>query len=235
MNWHLSCLIIHYENRAQEERMHQGNGSRRLKTFLLITLTTILFLYLPLTAENNRENEQVLNKTTKAINDPSYNITYFTPLESKLSFNLELLFQHIDSKNNHLNNKLAFNPKKIEVNSDASKYFEKQIKLEKLENSLFTTSLVTLAALNVADYFSTKEALKCNNLIESNPIMKPFVKNDFAFAAVKIGLTAGNHFLMQKLYKQNRKLAWAVSLISNFAMSYIVANNIRLIHESQSK
>jgi len=215
--------------------MYRESNRSRLKTILLIALTIVLFIYLPLTAEDNNENEPILSKTTKTGGDSSYYITYFTPLESKLSFNMKLLFQYIDNNDNHLNNKLAFNTKKLEVNSNASKYFQKQIKLEKLEKSLFTTSLVTLAALNVADYLSTKQALKSNSLKEANPIMKPFVKNDIAFAAVKTGLTVGNHFLMQKLYKQNKTFAWAVSLISNFAMSYIVANNIRLIHEAQLK
>jgi len=33
---------------------------------------------------------------------------------------------------------------------------------------------------------------------------------------------------------KDKKLAWAVSLVANFAFSYIVANNIRMIQEAQN-
>jgi len=99
----------------------------------------------------------------------------------------------------------------------------------KLGDALFEASLISLAALNVADYFSTKQALKLDGLYEANPIMRPFVKNDLAFTAVKMGITVGNYFLFKGLYKKNKALAWVLSLTANFAMSYVVSHNLKMI------
>jgi len=111
----------------------------------------------------------------------------------------------------------------------ASRYFNTQNKSKKIENAFFTTSMVTLAALNVADYFTTMNALKYEGLAEGNPIMKPFVKREWAFAAVKIGVTAGNYFLLKNIHKKNKTLAWILSSAGNFIMSYIVARNLKMI------
>ena len=102
-----------------------------------------------------------------------------------------------------------------------------------LENAVFNVNLAYLAALNVADYFTTREALKHEELAEANPIMRPFVGNDFAFAAVKVGLTAGSYLLLKGLYKKNKPLAWAASLVANLALSYVVVNNLRMIESVQ--
>lgn len=99
----------------------------------------------------------------------------------------------------------------------------------RFENTVFNVNLAYLAALNVADYFTTREALKHEELAEANPIMRPFVGNDFAFAAVKAGLTAGSYLLLKGLYKKNKPLAWAASLVANLALSYFVVNNLRMI------
>ena len=100
------------------------------------------------------------------------------------------------------------------------------------ENTLFTSTLITSAALNAADYFTTIKALKMEGLKEANPFMKNIVKKPAVFAAVKIGITALNYVMLKKLHKKNKTLAWAVSLISNFALSYVVANNLHMINQA---
>lgn len=117
--------------------------------------------------------------------------------------------------------------------TDASRYFQHRFRSHKWENTLFDATLVAHAALNIADYFSTREALKYPGLQEGNPLLKPFVKNDFAFAALKIGLTTGNHFLLKSLYKKNKTLGWIVSLTSNFLLSYVVVHNFERIEQAR--
>lgn len=102
-------------------------------------------------------------------------------------------------------------------------------KSKRMENSLFTASLLTLTALNIADYVSTVKALQLPGLKEGNPIMCPFTKNILLFSAVKIGLTALDFYLLKNIYKKNKTLGWVLSIAGNFAMSYIVSNNIRKI------
>ena len=94
---------------------------------------------------------------------------------------------------------------------------------------LYTASLVITAGLNIADYFSTREAIKSEELVEGNPFTAMYVENPVIFTAVKIGWTLGHYALMRKLYKKNKKLAWIVSTLSNLVLSYVVANNITLI------
>lgn len=120
------------------------------------------------------------------------------------------------------------------VPNDASKILGKQIESQKVGDSLFTSSLVAFAALNIADYVTTVKALKCDGLQEGNPIMKPFVKNAYLFAAVKVGISALNYKLMKSLYQKDKRIAWVVSTAINFAFSYVVANNLRMIQKARS-
>jgi hypothetical protein len=129
----------------------------------------------------------------------------------------------------------TFEAQKPTLNLDLSRVRTRESGFGKVESALYTTSMVSLIALNVADYFSTKEALKHEGLAEGNPIMKPFVKNDLAFAAVKLGITIGNYYFMKKLHKKNKTLAWVLSVASNFAMSYIVANNLKMIQSVEGR
>jgi len=89
--------------------------------------------------------------------------------------------------------------------------------------------------LNVADYYSTIKALRYEGVGEANPLMKPFTKNKVLFAAVKLGLTACNVHFMRQLHKKNKGAAWAVSLLANFAMSYVVINNMKIIEQARSR
>jgi Domain of unknown function (DUF5658) len=95
--------------------------------------------------------------------------------------------------------------------------------------ALFGANLVLMVGLNIADYISTREALKYPGLTETNPLMQPFVKSPVAFAAVKIGTTALSYWSMKALFKKNKTVAWIMTTASNALLSYVVANNYRLI------
>lgn len=100
-------------------------------------------------------------------------------------------------------------------------------------NSFFTVSVVTMAALNIADYLSTREALKYPCLCEGNPLMKGIAKNELLFAGVKLGVAACNYVLLKKLYKKNKTMAWIISTAANVALSYVVANNMNMIQKAR--
>jgi hypothetical protein len=100
---------------------------------------------------------------------------------------------------------------------------------DRLEKAFFTSSLVAMTALNIADYFSTRQALKYPGLSEGNPLMKPFVKNAVLFAAVKGGITVLSVWGMKSLFKRSKTTAWVMTTVSNLLLSYVVSNNMRLI------
>ena len=102
-------------------------------------------------------------------------------------------------------------------------------------DKLFTASLVTLAALNVADYLSTREALKYPCLREGNPLLKDVSKNALVFAGVKLGLVACDYLILKKIYKKNKTMGWVLSAVANVAMSYVVANNMKMIDRARSR
>jgi hypothetical protein len=108
-------------------------------------------------------------------------------------------------------------------------------KSKRTENALFTASLLTLTALNMADYVSTIKALQLPGLEEGNPIMRPFTKNILLFSTVKIGLTVLDYYLLKNIYKKNKTLGWVLSIAGNLAMSYVVSNNIRKIQSVTRK
>jgi len=102
-----------------------------------------------------------------------------------------------------------------------------------LEKTLYASSLITLTALNIADIITTVQALKLEGLEEGNPVMQPVAKNAYLFSAVKLGVAVMDYYLLKKLHKKNRTLGWVASLAANLAMSYVVANNIRKMHEAR--
>jgi hypothetical protein len=109
------------------------------------------------------------------------------------------------------------------------------IKISGPADSLYSASLLSLVALNVADYFTTLEALKYPGVEEKNPMLKSVVKDPYAFAAVKIGFTALACYSMKSLYKKNKPMAWVISVASNLAYSYVVANNFRIIGRCKTR
>lgn len=126
-------------------------------------------------------------------------------------------------------------PAKVLPNFDSQRYFAALNRSDRLENALFTSSLIAMAGLNAADYFSTRKALSYPGTHEANPLMKPFVKNATVFAAVKIGSTALTCLALKKLYKRDRMAAWVLSTASNFLLSYVVANNMKVINQARNR
>lgn len=100
-------------------------------------------------------------------------------------------------------------------------------------NSLFDANLVLMVGLNVADYFTTKEALKYPGMEETNPIMRPFVKSPAAFAAIKFGTTALTYVSFKTIFKRNKTVAWVMTTATNCLLSYVVANNVRQIQAAK--
>lgn len=201
----------------------------RLKGIILFSLILCLLFILPLQAEDefSVNNETVNN--TKEENNIDTEVSPST-YEKKSPLNLEL-FQLIKKENVSGKIEQAIKQNKIKSTYKPNKVLKRYLKARQVKRSLYTTSLITLVGLNVADYFSTKEALKYNGLKEGNPLMKPFVKNSLLFGVVKLGVTAYSYHFMQNLYKKNKRAAWLVSVISNLALSYIVFNNMRLINK----
>jgi len=81
-------------------------------------------------------------------------------------------------------------------------------------------------ALNAADYFLTKEALRYNGVQEGNSALKGIVKDPLVFAAVKLGSTALNVYLLSTVYKKNKTLGWILTTVTNSVLGYVVAHNI---------
>lgn len=101
--------------------------------------------------------------------------------------------------------------------------------------AFFDVNLVALVALNIADYASTREALKYPGLHEFNPAVAPFTRNPAAFAAVKIGTTALTYWCLKALFKKNRTMAWVLTTASNLLLSYAVANNLQMIRRARAR
>lgn len=101
--------------------------------------------------------------------------------------------------------------------------------------AFFDANLVLMVGLNIADYVSTREALKYPGLGETNPLMKPFVKSPVAFAAIKAGTTALTYWSMKSIFKRNKTVAWVMTTASNVLLSYVVANNIRMIQGARAR
>ena len=182
-----------------------------------------MFLLMPLMGQNVPLERLVETKLAP----PEYTLIDMavTPVQTPYSF-FTKAFSY---------NSFSLEPSRDFEKTDASMIFKDRFQHQKWESTLFDATLVTHALLNVADYFSTREALKYPGLREGNPLMQPFVKNDLAFAAVKIGLTTGNHFLLKNIYKKNKTLGWVVSITSNLLLSYVVAHNMELINQAGNR
>lgn len=87
----------------------------------------------------------------------------------------------------------------------------------------------SLVALQGLDFHSTRRALDTGQAREANPAMRPFVKHDAAFLALKGGATAGVIWASEKMWKRNRKAAVIFAGLVNAAMAAVVANNYRTV------
>jgi hypothetical protein len=177
---------------------------RQIKSIIIASLIIVLIGGYAAATEVGRATITVI---TMEDNNPS------TVEYDSLQINTPMVAPQIQSNNNPV---FFFTPKKSTFG-----------------NSLFTSSLITLTALNVADFFTTRQALKLPGLTEGNPFMKPFVKSTLLFTGVKLGITALDLLFLKKVYKKNKVLGWALSLAANFAMSYVVSNNMRLIQQAR--
>jgi len=97
------------------------------------------------------------------------------------------------------------------------------------DNSMFKASLVLTVALNLGDYFSTREALRYPNLVEANPALVNITKNPYVFAGVKIVASALSVYLLAQAYKESKILGWVMSAAVNSLLTYAVINNYRAI------
>ena len=89
--------------------------------------------------------------------------------------------------------------------------------------------------LNVADYFTTKEALRYMGVNEGNPLLKNIVRDPTKFAVFKLGITAFSYWNMKSLYKKNKTLAWIFSVASNALMYYVVTCNADVINRATTR
>lgn len=212
--------------------MAKKNRQKSVKAILLITTLALLF-YLPLKAEDeDHKGDRILIKSIKPENNT--NELCFMSLGSK-SFENSELFQNAIKEYKPYSSRLSFSRTLDESYPALKKDSHKRINPKSIENLLFTTSLATLVALNAGDFYTTKKALKYKGLKEANPLLGPLTKNTLVFATVKFGITAINYHLLKKLHRKNKKLAWAVSIVSNLVMGYIIINNTRLIKNAQRK
>lgn len=129
---------------------------------------------------------------------------------------------------------LNLDPSQVSINP-GHRHLIQSLRTSDIGDTAFDATLVVMVALNVADYFSTTEALKYPGLSEGNPLMKPFVKDPLVFAAAKAGFTLFSYWNLKNIYKKSKALGWVLSVAGNFAMSYIVSNNYRLINQAQGR
>jgi len=113
-------------------------------------------------------------------------------------------------------------------------FFKPYLQTEKIENAFFTSTLITLSLLNVADFLSTNKALQYEGLQEGNPLLQPLVKNKVAFGVVKAGLTYLNYQLLKKVHRHNKTVGWILSTLSNAVMGYVVWHNLKMIKKAQA-
>lgn len=209
----------------------EKKGFYRSDPIVLASFLVVLFTLPLMGGENSPQNDSPFME--EANSQALAALTHLTPLvpHSFLDSELHRLIQ----EKAHVREELNLAVKIFDSNSYFQRYAKSKSRSDHIENSLYTTSLVTLAALNAADYFTTMKALDYEGLREANPFMKPFTKNAALFAAVKVGLTAYHLHFMKNLYRKDKRLAWAVSLMANFVLSYIVANNLRMIDKAQGR
>ena len=103
------------------------------------------------------------------------------------------------------------------------------------ENSLFAASLISFAGLNVADYFLTREAMKYPETVETNPLMRPIVKNALTFALVKAGYIALNTFGLIGIHNSDKPMAWALSLATDVLATLAVTHNLRQLDKVKGR
>jgi len=86
-------------------------------------------------------------------------------------------------------------------------------------------------ALQGYDAYSTLTALKAGG-VEANPMMKTITKSPAAFIALKAGTAALSIMAAENMWKSGHKAAAiGVMVASNVAMSFVAANNARVLSQ----
>jgi hypothetical protein len=83
---------------------------------------------------------------------------------------------------------------------------------------------VSFSALQVLDAHSTFHGVS-RGARESNPLLRGVAGSPAAYAAVKVGATAGTIYFTEKLWKRNRKAAIATMIGANIAYGFVVSRN----------
>jgi len=83
----------------------------------------------------------------------------------------------------------------------------------------------SFAALQIADYASTRRALASGAGRESNPVMEPLIGNAAAFLTLKVASTAGIIWAGEKLWRKNRVGAVVFMAAANGALAVVAAHN----------
>jgi len=89
---------------------------------------------------------------------------------------------------------------------------------------------VSLAAMQVADIYSTRAALKAGAR-EANPVVAPFAGSSGSMLAVKAASTAGAIFFADRLARNNRKAAIVLMAVINGATAAVAAHNMKNVQK----
>lgn len=115
--------------------------------------------------------------------------------------------------------------------SDLRPYITKAGSSQNRGSAFFSATLVSLIGLHAADYYLTVQALKYPQCREGNPLMQAVVKNNYVFAAVKLGLSYLSVRYLGSLHKNNPVLAWVATTLANGLLTYAVVNNWNVIQK----
>jgi hypothetical protein len=126
-------------------------------------------------------------------------------------------------------------PRKIEAEPFQTYFTNAKLTHNSFENNIFNASMFSFVALNVADYLTTKEALRYMGVNEGNPLIKNFVRDPTKFVLFKLGITAFSYWNMKSLHKKNKTLAWVFSVASNALMYYVVTCNVDVINRATAR
>ena len=210
--------------------MYKHQRMKQTATITALSLILILWLAFPGYAKDGVEAIRPIPEQIDVFKlDP---LSFRLALSQQNNTNIYPLFTITD-------NKYALNQKNPSQQTE-DKNFPTILKghpkkTEQLGNSLFTASLLTFTALNIADYMTTVRALRHPDLEESNPLMRPFTKNMVLLGAVKLGISALDFYLLKNIYKKSKPLGWVLSIVGNLALSYVVSHNIHKIQAVSGK
>ncbi|MFC2166121.1 DUF5658 family protein [Acidobacteriota bacterium] len=194
--------------------MQKRESAHQTLKIFTIFFCLMISLFFPLSAEEKTDSH------TKELSTRPSSYFSLAQLIEKTPYSFEIQPFHLKDEGQDLKSEIQLLP---------------PLKRNRFEQTAYTTSLMTLTALNIADVVTTMQALKYDGLTEGNPVMKPFAHNVYLFTAVKLGVTAFNYYLLKKLHKKNKTVAWVLSMAANLVMSYVVAHNIRMIQDARAR